>query len=794
MFICVIDLQNISFYFSFQLGKLLKSTESKLVTERMKKMCYIAFRGILYFCVKSFKLRGENTRTTEYDGDIYCTILYNDEVHTFDQVINTLTNIVKCNHKEAIDYVTAIDRDGRAVVKCGSIQFCTKLQQDIDRRAVRSTLGPKSTPLRVDVLHKDAVSTQYVALYLLSWFQDFLTKHQAFRAVFHEVITESTSNDYHLKNILRNDSKLWKEARTAWHRLLISGMLMEYENKKSLAVVFTKNYPELMQEFIRDDHYHSFSIVSLSVQLYTVPTVAHHLIAHSDAFFRLLHIFYVEAIENHVKNNVLQFEKNASTNNIFRRAAYILIDIKYLLGFKPEPDAWNDDLRRGFLHGMQTLIKFLKVMQGMDSVTRQVGAHMEYEPEWESAFTLHIKLSMVISLVLDWCASDKQVLEKVYRDVLTALLETKFIVSHAKSELREIADHSATCFQYDVLTKPVSIHLPLSRFLAGLYVHLEKYGLTFDNVAPNMEKPTPEQIIEPILCTRAMISQVYAGMWRRNGYSLLNQLFFYRNVKCRAEMLDRDIIIMQIGASLIESNEFMIHTLNKFNLITWCAPNYEPNANGAEEDGIRQIINMIDEFLELLIIVIGERNTPGIGNVTDDGRIKKEIIQQLCIKPFPHSELIKSLSEDSNGETGMENVINDVAIFKKPTQPDKKGVYELKDQYYDDYNMYYYHYSKEEKSKSEEAQRKRRQDKGELVCCPPPKLPKLLESFSMIANMLQCDVMLLVMQTVLKRGLDLKAITFSESHLAKVSNNVPPIGRILSSISRISKIPFLDFS
>lgn len=38
----------------------------------------------------------------------------------------------------------------------------------------------------------------------------------------------------------------------------------------------------------------------------------------------------------------------------------------------------------------------------------------------------------------------------------------------------------------------------------------------------------------------------------------------------------------------------------------------------------------------------------------------------------------------------------------------------------------------------------------------------------MIANMLQSDVMLHVMQTVLKRALDLRAITFLESHLAKV--------------------------
>lgn len=43
-----------------------------------------------------------------------------------------------------------------------------------------------------------------------------------------------------------------------------------------------------------------------------------------------------------------------------------------------------------------------------------------------------------------------------------------------------------------------------------------------------------------------MIAQVHAGMWRRNGFALLNQLYFYHNVKCRAEMLDRDIVMLQV--------------------------------------------------------------------------------------------------------------------------------------------------------------------------------------------------------------------------------------------------------
>jgi E3 ubiquitin-protein ligase UBR2 len=185
-----------------------------------------------------------------------------------------------------------------------------------------------------------------------------------------------SSNAYNLRQILLFDIKLWKTARSAWHRLIISSMLMEYENKKELAIIFTKVYTNIMQDFLRDDHYHSYSVVSLSVQLYTVPTIAHHLIAHESAFFKLMHTYYSECIEKYIKNKVLVFPKNAAAS-FNKRAQYIITDLRYLLTIKPE--IWTQDLRLGFLHGIQIVLRLLKCMQGMDAVVRQVGQHIEHE-------------------------------------------------------------------------------------------------------------------------------------------------------------------------------------------------------------------------------------------------------------------------------------------------------------------------------------------------------------------------------------------------------------------------------
>ncbi|KAL1506747.1 hypothetical protein ABEB36_006051 [Hypothenemus hampei] len=702
-----------------------------------------------------------------FELDVFCTILYNDEVHTFEQVINTLGRVLKCGQKNSTDFVTNIDREGRAVVKCSSFQVCQELKHEIEKYTSRH--GNK--PLKVVVTHAHIIAHQIFAQKLLNWLEKFLNKGKDFRAIFTECILKLRGDQRHyclLTEIMVNDASLWKSARTQWHRLLIAGMLLEYENKKDLAKVFTKNYSQIMKDFIRDDHEHSYSISSISVQLYTVPTLAQHLIANDDVLYKILSTIISEYQPKCNKSGKLEFERNPSYQS-FKRTLFMLYDLKYVLSCVPE--SWTDDLRRSFLHGFSVLINLLVMMQGMDSVTRQVGQHMEFEPEWESGFNLHIKIACCISEIIQWCSTDKVVLVKAYRLLLKNLEENPCYDPNEAGEVRELVDHSTACLHYDVSSKPVSIHLPLTRLLAALHLHLEKFNLHFDSQELQIQKPTPVQIVEPVLRAQVMIAQVHAGMWRRNGYALVNTLYFYHNVKCRTEMLDRDITLLQIGASLIESNEFLIHVLNKFNLINWALPDFEINSlKSSEEESMRQTINLVEEFLHLLIVIIGERHMPGVSHVTNKDRIKKDILHALCIKQAPHSELIKCVSDDLEIEDGIfETVIHEIAKFNEPLNSvTARGTYELLPQYYNEFNVFFYHYTREEMSKAEEMQRKRRKTNGEVECCPPPHLPKLCESFSLLVNLLQCDVMLHIIHTVFDRCLNLRARSFSENQFHKV--------------------------
>lgn len=62
----------------------------------------------------------------------------------------------------------------------------------------------------------------------------------------------------------------------------------------------------MMKDFIEDDHEHSVCVVSLGVQLYTMPTIAHMLIAEEDVLAKLLLTFLSECRKN-LKNGSWQF-------------------------------------------------------------------------------------------------------------------------------------------------------------------------------------------------------------------------------------------------------------------------------------------------------------------------------------------------------------------------------------------------------------------------------------------------------------------------------------------------------
>ena len=132
-------------------------------------------------------------------------------------------------------------------------------------------------------------------------------------------------------------------------------------------------------------------------------------------------------------------------------------------------------------------------------------------------------------------------------------------------------------------------------------------------------------------------------------------------------MYDRDILALQVGASVTPADAYLIQLLHKFNLLDWVryvsskfnrlfktTKIFRSPENGHTSDTeskVKEKVRVMEEFLHLLIIIISERYEPGVGKVTREQKLTREVIHQLCISPMAHSELIRGLQDSGQLET-----------------------------------------------------------------------------------------------------------------------------------------------
>jgi len=70
-------------------------------------------------------------------------------------------------------------------------------------------------------------------------------------------------------------------------------------------------------------------------------------------------------------------------------------------------------------------------------------------------------------------------------------------------------------------------------------------------------------------------------------------------------MYDKDVVMLQLGAALIEPNEFLLILLHKFGLLNWAREDYDTEIT--PEDSVKQLISLAEHFFKLIIVLFCER-------------------------------------------------------------------------------------------------------------------------------------------------------------------------------------------
>uniref|UniRef100_A0A673YKC5 E3 ubiquitin-protein ligase n=1 Tax=Salmo trutta TaxID=8032 RepID=A0A673YKC5_SALTR len=691
---------------------------------------------------ESYELAAELVKEDTY----YC-VLYNDEHHSYDHVIYTLQRSVQCDHSEAHTHTALIDKEGRRAVKRGKLRSCQQAKDLIRSHSEHISLQP----LRVEILHSAVMAHQSFAMRLGAWFQQIIGYSVGFRQVFCQVALEPSSEGDQpslISRLMLHDSRLYKGARKFIHELIFCSLLMETEYKRRFAIEFTKHYKQLQKDYTLDDHERSISITALSVQIFTVPTLARQLIEEGNVI-KVIVDTVMELLSEHLDANH-RFHFQGYNSDKFFRIQVIFHDLRYILISKPS--VWTEELRTQFLEGFRVFLGLLHCMQGMEEVKRQFGQHIEVEPEWEAGFSIQRQLRHILVMFQDWCSSDETVLLLSFRECHRALMRCNNQPFQSEATDYYMCKHILHVSPYKVSQEPVSIHLPISRALAGLYVQLCYTGA----VKRLHEFLDPESCDftwfaeHPLRCV-VLAAQVSAEMWRRNGLSLVSQVYYYHDVKCRDEMFDKDVIMLQIAASKMDPNHFIMLILQRFELFDV----FNGSLASKDQELLKQWNRLTEEMLYLLIIIVGERYVPGISHVTKEDVTMREVIHLLCIQPMAHSSLVKGLPENINN-----------LLTSKPGVSGH-GLYEVKKECLPEFNPFFFHYSKSQHSKAEDAQKKRRTQEGSDKALRPPVPPPFCPAFSSIVHLLCCDILIHILRRVLQRAVEDRATYWTEAMIQR---------------------------
>ncbi len=670
-------------------------------------------------------------------------ILKSDDIHTTPQWVDALRDLLGTSslYTDSIlqKLVRALRQYGQLVV-WGTMELLAELNPtqihlwlDGDRVAsgllgtamLSRALLLTSHGLHCSIMTLEELQLEQQAVAVLQW----LTCLARSCDPLCQTVAESIGPQRHLVPLLRADFKLSSRVTKYWHSLLLT-LLAVPTFKSHLAAAYCDTYQMVTAEYARGMGVLERSGYALSVQFLNRVTYVVDLVQKRDLLGKLgaslLQTLQVAAQPRLNPNHFVLTH---------RRYSPCISDLKCVLNVKGMP--------RLFASHSGTFLKdwiaALALGQSMDpQFWRDYSqGHVETELRgWVGAFNASISLGSLFERLLSWDDDDPSPIDDpdspLSKNLWTCVELTTHVLTNGVTEWQNsemalcrptpytallepfqrrpaslpfstaAAKHGSvlamTAIPMSQMT-PFSFHLPLHRFVAACLreVGLRERGV--QELQASLMKTLSSTdhdalfvgLMEFPLLVLTRAAQVRAGLWRRNGNGLNDQVLNYAEPPfCRA-MRDADLLLVQFGMLGRTQNQtrdlhrpnsdvgvcFLIHLmLHRLGLFDFCglakAPNSDINlyldevqqgfyqAEYNSEDAMGDdfllpwtyspakdpstFLLLLEEFLHTVIILASELPPVPPGNreghtAQAKWRLRREVVHRLASGPKTHSEL-----------------------------------------------------------------------------------------------------------------------------------------------------------
>ncbi|KAK4160954.1 E3 ubiquitin-protein ligase [Cladorrhinum sp. PSN259] len=547
------------------------------------------------------------------------------------------------------------------------------------------------------------------------------------------------------------DLRMWKKARNDLRSLYISTVVTIPELKRVLGLRFAGLYTTLAQLYLIGDREPDHSIINLSLQMLTTPSITAEIVERGNFLTSLMAILYTFLTTRQVghpwdvdADAVLAFDSGSVTN---RRMYHFFLDLKYLFG---SPHV-QERLRTEERYQMQ-FMDLVKLHQGICPNLRAVGEHVEYETDsWISASLVTREINRLCRQFAESFRNlkdaDAVYVERAIRLAAKNVIlnsigceRSRFNQSEIKDEVRfktlgdfefEGASRTFDVIKFVVEEQPISFHHALHYILSWLIecgktmpIEQMKALLSFDrrdlNSKPRsmgiktMLRGGREYKAEDFMLAAfdyplrvcAWLAQMKAGMWVRNGLSLRHQAGTYRGVSQRDVSHHRDIFLLQTALVICDPSRVLASIVDRFGMEKWVKGIFEQKTK-AQDDA--QHLDVVEDMIYLLIVLLSDRTsltrndeeqTPQIASM------RRDLTHVLCFKPLSFSEICVKLPDKFQEQEDFHKVLDEMTIFKSPEGLSDVGTFELKPEFIEDVDPYIAHYNKNQREESEMAWRK----------------------------------------------------------------------------------------
>ncbi|THH04445.1 hypothetical protein EW145_g5517 [Phellinidium pouzarii] len=664
--------------------------------------------------------------------DLYAVVVWNDDKHSFDEVIRHLSDTCGCSVEEAANHTRKIDENGRDIVEMNS--YSPRLLE-IAQAIAKIDLG-------VTVRRAYDSFREQIAGVLIEWLLDltkcrFLSDTTVIREVIANEFFCPRRKDIHsllqnaecakvlqeINNPSRLDwmflyhTRLWKKPRLSLKEIYVSILTLSHEHKISVAVHFANVYHWVIDSYLLVDREAETSIKYFALQLFTVPSVAAHIVQDHQIISRLLAII-TSFFTNQIRDKRVAYPPDPRAEidvDKFpfksKRFMPVFSDLRYI--------AHNKSVQELIAHDRSYLEQFAntcRLFMCINPNKRAASSHVEYETDaWISVFNVTLSLSRVIKVYGEAfvLASPPELIEAIYC-VIGNIFEICTVQDERmdRSKFAPIEFHNVTLgnttvevVKFNIMEGWVSFHHSLHWLLAELLKHidllsdesLKLHG--FNNIRDVIKARAATHgvltLIDFPLRVLAMIAQIRTGLWVRNGFVIRGQLLHYRDFMLRELCYDQDLFILQSAFIMVDDPDIVIISIiDRFQLTDW----FNGAINGVVYEG-PHLYSMVEEILYIFITILSENASAS--QMTLRTAVRREIIHALAVGACSYTDLVKRVAERMVDDVCFDHVLREVTNFRAPESTVDTGIYELKDECFDEVNPFFYHYTRNKREEVE---------------------------------------------------------------------------------------------